>query len=66
MASVQLRNVAIARGDVVGIDDINLGIHEGSSCRVCPSGHRAAANAIHPTAYGRPVRNYYQRGPVYR
>ena len=42
MASVQLRNVTKAWGDVVVSKDINLDIHEGEF--VVFVGHRAAAN----------------------
>ena len=63
MASVQLRNVTKAWGDVVVSKDINLDIHEGEFVVfVGPSGCGKST----PAAYDCRVRNYYQRGPVYR
>ena len=62
MASVQLRNVTKAWGDVVVSKDINLDIHEGEFVVfVGPSGCGKST-----AAYDCRVRNYYQRGPVYR
>lgn len=44
MASVQLRNVTKAWGDVVVSKDINLDIHEGEF--VCLLAHLAAVNQL--------------------
>ncbi|STT83220.1 maltose/maltodextrin transport ATP-binding protein MalK [Klebsiella pneumoniae] len=63
MASVQLRNVTKAWGDVVVSKDINLDIHEGEFVVVCRA---IGLRQIYPVAYDCRVRNYYQRGPVYR
>ena len=60
MASVQLRNVTKAWGDVVVSKDINLDIHEGEFVVF------VGLRQIYPAAYDCRVRNYYQRGPVYR